>query len=208
MSTNFQCEYCNHYYASRNAYAQHVGRCIKTVICSSTEESSEDVSSMVSSVNKMLLDNEDFSHIDEFQIIQEENLPSVSEVSYKFENDQDYEGDISFSGRSSNMEECENFDEILPASLQSCENFDEILPASLRSCENILFASLRNYEELEEKPEVKRIREFPNEAYADLMTLVIENNLSNKARNAIIKFFNKHSDLPQSSPLPKNIETG
>ncbi|RHZ87464.1 hypothetical protein Glove_34g107 [Diversispora epigaea] len=40
------------------------------------------------------------------------------------------------------------------------------------------------------------------------MTLVIENNLSNKAGNAIIKFFNKHSDLPQSSPLPKNIETG
>ncbi|RHZ73023.1 hypothetical protein Glove_235g9 [Diversispora epigaea] len=40
------------------------------------------------------------------------------------------------------------------------------------------------------------------------MTLVIENNLSNKARNVIIKFFNKYSDLPQLSPLPKNIETG
>ncbi|RHZ86192.1 hypothetical protein Glove_54g77 [Diversispora epigaea] len=183
MSTNFQCEYYNHYYASRNAYAQHVGRCIKTVICSSTEESGEDVSSMVLSVNEMLLDNEDFSHIDKFQIIQEENLPSVSE-------------------------ECENFDEILLASLQSCENFDEILPASLRNCENFLSASLRSYEEPEEEPEVERIREFPNEAYADLMTLVIENNLSNKAGNAIIKFFNKHSDLPQSSPLPKNIETG
>ncbi|RHZ52168.1 hypothetical protein Glove_464g3 [Diversispora epigaea] len=210
MSTNFQCEYCNHYYASRNAYAQHVGRCIKTVICSSTEESGEDVLSMVSSVNEMLLDNEDFSHIDEFQIIQEENLPS------------DYEGDISFSGRSSNMEECENFDEILPASLRSCENFneilptslrscenfDEILPTSLRSCENFLSASLRSYDKPEEEPEVERIREFPNEAYADLMTLVIENNLSNKAGNAIIKFFNKYSDLPQSSPLPKNIETG
>ncbi|RHZ78432.1 hypothetical protein Glove_165g52 [Diversispora epigaea] len=159
---------------------------------------------MVSSVNEMLLDNEDFSHIDEFQIIQEENLPLVSEVSYKFENDQDYEGDISFSGRSSNMEECENFDEILPASLRSCENFDEILPASLRNCENFLSASLRSYNE----PEVESIREFPNEAYTDLMTLVIENNLSNKAGNAIIKFFNKHSDLSQLSPLPKNIETG
>jgi hypothetical protein len=156
----------------------------------------------------MSLDSADFSHIDEFQIIQEENLPSVSEVSYKFENDQDYEGDISFSGRSSNIEKCENFDEILPASLQSCENFDEILPASLRSCENFLSASLRSYDEPEEEPEVESIREFPNEAYADLMTLVIENNLSNKAGNAIIKFFNKHSDLSQSLPLPKNIETG
>jgi hypothetical protein len=106
------------------------------------------------------------------------------------------------------MEECENFDEILPASLRSCENFDEILPSSLRSCENFLSASLRNNDEPKEESEVERIREFPNEAYADLMTLVIENNLSNKAGNAIIKFFNKHSDLPQSSPLPKNIETG
>ena len=195
MSTNFQCEYCDHYYASRNAYSQHVMICMNTAI-SNTEESSEDASNIVSSVNEMLIDNEDFSRIDEFQIIREENLPPASEVSYKFENDQDYEGDISFSGRSSNMEECENFDEILPSSLRSCESIDEILSASLQS-----------YDESEE-PEVENIREFPNEAYADLMTLVIENNLSNKAGNAIIKFFNKHSDLPQSSPLPKNIETG
>ncbi|RHZ73184.1 hypothetical protein Glove_232g17 [Diversispora epigaea] len=40
------------------------------------------------------------------------------------------------------------------------------------------------------------------------MALVIENNLNNKAGNAIIKFFNKHSNLSQLSPLPKNIETG
>ncbi|RHZ80858.1 hypothetical protein Glove_131g28 [Diversispora epigaea] len=40
------------------------------------------------------------------------------------------------------------------------------------------------------------------------MALVIENNLNNKAGNAIIKFFNKHSDLSQLSPLPKNIKTG
>ncbi|RHZ45104.1 hypothetical protein Glove_691g6 [Diversispora epigaea] len=134
----------------------------------------------------MLLDNEDFK----------ENLPSVFEVSYKFENNQDYESDISFSRRLSNMEECENFDEILPASLRNCENFDEILSASLRSCENFLSAK--------EEPKVERIRKFSNEVYTDLMTLVIENNLSNKAKNVIIKFFN----LPQLSPFPKNIETG
>jgi hypothetical protein len=180
---------------------------MNTYIWSNTEESSEDVSNIVSSVKEMLTDNEDFSHIDGFQIIQEENLPSVSEVSQDYEGDKNYEGDISFSGISNNMEECENS----PASLQSCENFDEILPASLQSCKSIdefLSASLRSYDEPEEEPEVESIREFPNEAYADLMTLVIENNLSNKAGNAIIKFFNKHSDLSQSSPLPKNIETG
>jgi len=49
--------------------------------------------------------------------------------------------------------------------------------------------------------------EFPNEAYADLMTLVTNYKLNNKAGNAIIKFFNKYSNLPQS-PLPINIEKG
>ncbi|RHZ59857.1 hypothetical protein Glove_360g105 [Diversispora epigaea] len=126
----------------------------------------------------MSLDDEDFSRINEFQIIREEN----SQVFYQYESDQDYAGDISFGeiSHSSNIpEEYENFDEILPASLQS-----------------------------NEEPEVKNIKEFPNEAYTDLMALVIENNLNNKAGNAIIKFFNKYSDLSQLSPLPKNIETG
>ncbi|RHZ86978.1 hypothetical protein Glove_41g178 [Diversispora epigaea] len=39
------------------------------------------------------------------------------------------------------------------------------------------------------------------------MTLIIQHNLNNKAGNAIIRFFNKHSNLP-TSPLPKNIEQG
>ena len=63
--------------------------------------------------------------------------------------------------------------------------------------------SFRSYEE----PEVKDIKEFPNETYADLMKLVVENNLSNTVGNAIINFFNKHSNLSQS-PLPKNITAG
>jgi len=49
--------------------------------------------------------------------------------------------------------------------------------------------------------------EFPNEAYADLITLVTNYKLNNKAGNTIIKFFNKHSNVPQS-PLPINIEKG
>ncbi|RHZ68247.1 hypothetical protein Glove_296g5 [Diversispora epigaea] len=177
MSTSFQCPHCPRNFSTRNAYSQHVNRCINTVYLS-TEESSEDISDIVSSVNEMSLNDEDFSRINEFQIIREEN----SQVFYQYESDQDYAGDISFGeiSHSSNIpEEYENFDEILPASLQS-----------------------------NEEPEVENIKEFPNEAYADLMALVIENNLNNKAGNAIIKFFNKHSDLSQLSPLPKNIETG
>jgi hypothetical protein len=48
---------------------------------------------------------------------------------------------------------------------------------------------------------------FPNEAYADLMLLVTKHNLSNAAGNAIISFFNKHSNH-SISPLPKNIKQG
>ncbi|RHZ90108.1 hypothetical protein Glove_8g79 [Diversispora epigaea] len=119
MSTNFQCPHCPRNFSTRNAYSQHVNRCINTVYLS-TEESSEDISDIVSSVNEMSLDNEDFSRINEFQIIREEN----SQVFYQYESDQDYAGDISFGeiSHSSNIpEEYENFDEILPASLQSNE---------------------------------------------------------------------------------------
>src|SRR2546423_5464394 len=47
--------------------------------------------------------------------------------------------------------------------------------------------------------------EFPNEAYKDLMLLVTDYKLNNKAGNAVIRFFNKHSTLLKS-PLPKNIK--
>jgi hypothetical protein len=49
--------------------------------------------------------------------------------------------------------------------------------------------------------------EFPNEAYADLMVLVTKYKLSNAAGNAIISFFNKHSNHSKT-PLPKNIKQG
>ncbi|RHZ89147.1 hypothetical protein Glove_18g3 [Diversispora epigaea] len=55
--------------------------------------------------------------------------------------------------------------------------------------------------------ETETIPKFPNNTYSDLMTLIIQHNLNNKARNAIIRFFNKHSNLP-TSPLPKNIKQG
>jgi hypothetical protein len=64
---------------------------------------------------------------------------------------------------------------------------------------------LEEPESILEEPETRT--EFPNEAYADLMVLVTRHKLNNKASNAIIKFFNKHSNLA-TSPLPKNIEKG
>src|SRR5579859_4492157 len=67
------------------------------------------------------------------------------------------------------------------------------------------------FEESEEpevfEPESETYTKFPNDAYKDLMVLVTQHKLNNKAGNAIIKFFNKHSGL-STSPLPKNIEKG
>ncbi|RHZ84145.1 hypothetical protein Glove_85g145 [Diversispora epigaea] len=73
-----------------------------------------------------------------------------------------------------------------------------------------LSESLQNYTKksdinISKESEVE-IKEFSNKTYANLITLVTEHNFSNKAENAIIKFFNKHSNLSQL-PFSKNIET-
>ncbi|RHZ85687.1 hypothetical protein Glove_62g28 [Diversispora epigaea] len=173
MSVNFKCLYCDCYLSSRNAYSQHVKYCNELKELNiSTEESNNDISNTVSSINKISLDSNNFSQIEELQSIREENLPPVSEISYQYESDSNYT-EKSDTNMSNTLEEFE--------------------PKSLTLQDNI------------EQFEVE-IKEFPNEAYTDLMTLVTKHNLSNKAGNSIIKIFNRHSDLSQS-PLPKNIET-
>src|SRR5213082_910905 len=69
--------------------------------------------------------------------------------------------------------------------------------------EILFFDKFKNDLEIEDlkKPE------FPNEAYKDLMLLVTDHKLNNKAGNAVIHFFNKHSTLLKS-PLLKNIKNG
>ena len=75
---------------------------------------------------------------------------------------------------------------------------EDILEDNLESdLENILV----------EEIDSKEIASFPNEVYGDLMTLVTKHKLSNASGNAIIKFFNKHTNLA-TSPLPKSIKQG
>ena len=62
-------------------------------------------------------------------------------------------------------------------------------------------------ENILEEIDSKEIANFPNEAYGNLMELVTKYKLNNASGNAIIKFFNKHSNLA-SSPLPVSIEQG
>ena len=98
----------------------------------------------------------------------------------------------------------------------SMRNYEEVINMeesdNSQESNNILVES-DNVEESDNVDNVDNIEksdnanEFPNEAYADLMTLVTDYKLSNRAGNAIIKFFNKHSNVPQS-PLPINIEKG
>ena len=68
--------------------------------------------------------------------------------------------------------------------------------------EILFFDKFKNDLEIEDlkKPE------FPNEAYKDLMLLVTDHKLNNKAGNAVIRFFNKHLTLLKS-PLPKILKT-
>jgi hypothetical protein len=78
---------------------------------------------------------------------------------------------------------------------------------SIMSLENILESDILESDTLESDTLELANTEFPNEAYKDLMVLVTNYKLSNKAGNGIIQFFNKHSNLT-NSPLPKNIEIG
>ncbi|RHZ47672.1 hypothetical protein Glove_574g4 [Diversispora epigaea] len=126
--------------------------------------------------------NDDFNRIEERQSVQEiENLPSGLEITDLFEYG-DYDADASVS-----LEVISNIPE--HSNIECLQNED--LDVRSESSQN----------------EDSDVEEFPNESYANLMTLVTKYNLNNKVGNAIIKFFNKHSNL-SISPLPKNIETG
>src|SRR6266487_2477606 len=102
--------------------------------------------------------------------------------------------------------ECEGFHgEAQESSFNSNQSFEStesnlISEILMRSYEEVI-----NMEESDNSQESNNIlvesdnaNEFPNETYADLMTLVTDYKLSNKTGNAIIKFFNKHSNVPQS----------
>ena len=182
--TNFKCPYCDRYLSSRQAYSQHVNKCIKIYIISSDESNND-----TSDINDMSLDNEDLNQIEG---LLEENLLE----SYKFEEDENpnipsisQEGTLDNTGESNNFSEDYDIDQSKESDLEDFNNF-EVSP---------------NYEESNDQ--LEEVTRFPNEAYADLMELVIKHNLNNKAGNSIIKFFNKHSNL-STLPLPKNIETG
>jgi hypothetical protein len=101
-----------------------------------------------------------------------------------------------------------NFDNDLNDSILN--EFENTLQEYQELSEEI-FTNIENSEDIQnisdEDDLNQKYSEFPNEAYADLMALVTKYKLSNATGNAIISFFNKHSNL-SNSPLPKNIKQG
>jgi hypothetical protein len=194
MSGNFQCPLCKNFYKSNNGLSQHMNKC-KNIFDSSTEESNE-FSEIFSDVDDMSLDSEDSNRIEEFQNIPasgseiRENQPVTQDL-FEYE---EYYGDVSLSHSS-----------IIPNSEEMSQSIEEFRNSE-KSFQRIE-ESINSEESIEEEKSEIEIKEFPNEAYADLMTLVTKHNLNNKAGNEIIKFFNKHSNVP-NSPLPKNITAG
>src|SRR5213080_3251558 len=113
----------------------------------------------------------------------------INEGDQSFSNYSDQSISISEGGNQSMSEGGEQSMSISEVSFNEGSVFEDVL-------EDIL-------EESESEVNVN----YPNEAYGDLMALVTKHKLNNKTGNAIIKFFNKHSNLA-SSPLPVSIEQG
>ncbi|RHZ58028.1 hypothetical protein Glove_379g8 [Diversispora epigaea] len=165
MSTSYKCPYCNiRYFSNRNLYSQHVNRCINLY------DVSTEKSNTVSEVTDMLLDNDDFNRIEERQSVQEiENLPSGSKITDLFEYG-DYDADASVSLEViSNIPEC--FEEILFENVENLQNEDSNIERLQNEDLDVRSESSRN--------EDSDVEEFPNESYADLMTLYMDKmNLS------------------------------
>ncbi|RHZ85848.1 hypothetical protein Glove_59g123 [Diversispora epigaea] len=175
MSRNFKYTFCENYYSTLNGLSQHLKRC-KQTFYSSIEESNEEVSEIISDINDMSLDNEEFQSVLEGLPSSFKTRKNPSQDLYEFEECEEYDGDILLISQSNIIQDSEIIKE------SEIEEFRIV------------------------EPEIE-INEFPNEAYANLMTLVTKHNLNNKAGNTIIKFFNKHSNV-SVSPLLKNIVVG
>ncbi|KAF0443119.1 zn-finger domain-containing protein [Gigaspora margarita] len=130
----------------------------------------------------------------------ESNIANLSNDDNLSENLADMSFELKYNTFSKNLEVDPNtniLDEFENSSQGYRELSDDI------SVSTDYFEDIRNSSD----DENQEYDEFFNKAYADLMVLVTKYKLSNAARNAIISFFNKHSNHFKS-PLPRNIKQG
>ena len=187
MSSNFLCPFCNQYYSNLRGLVKHMNQCVEAFTNTESEIASD-----------IRLDSNEFRSV-ELQSIREEDLPNMTE-DHMQESDEEYTSLISQSN--SPNEQFKQFEEEF--SHHEKVTFEEVFSQDAISPEEEQeeIESLQSIEESEEN-----VKDFPNEAYADLMNLVVKYNVNNNTADAFIKFFNNHSNLSRS-PLPKNIKAG
>ncbi|RHZ89808.1 hypothetical protein Glove_9g242 [Diversispora epigaea] len=215
----FECLFCNCVLSSRSAYSQHVKRCSENYDSSSSEEiqnefdiitPEQDDNSKDNRNNEIIYISDDepmFSsrsnETSDIMQVEIDELPqSINSLTFeefasiRYEELASRELEFETDESKSKSDETETETESESKSDKTKFESDKIDNESDESEES---------ESAEEETET--IPKFPNNTYSDLMTLIIQHNLNNKAGNAIIRFFNKHSNLP-TSLLPKNIEQG
>ncbi|RHZ90255.1 hypothetical protein Glove_1g50 [Diversispora epigaea] len=187
----FACPFCNRILSNCSAYSQHVKKCSENYASSSSEEifiqNESDI--IIFSKNKDNQNNEIiYISDDEFRSSSRSNrindiIQSPASRELEFETE---ESKFEFDETESESDETET--ESNKTEFESDKTDNES-------------------DESEEFEETETIPKFSNNTYFDLMILIIQHNLNNKVGNAIMRFFNKYSNLP-TSPLPKNIEQG
>ncbi|RHZ50269.1 hypothetical protein Glove_502g47 [Diversispora epigaea] len=175
---SWKCDFCPQcIFITKTSYTNHIKQCLESI--NSSEELSLEIMMINSLESENLLNNEN-------------NFESIHKNSNENENE----------NNDSNNAETE--EESLTSNIShSSVLFFENMELSNSNAENYSFNNYtsNNNNICEEAEPI----EFPNNAYADLMAFVINYNLSNETTNAVIHFFNEHSNLPLS-PLPKNVK--
>ncbi|RHZ49800.1 hypothetical protein Glove_511g20 [Diversispora epigaea] len=218
----FECPFCNRVLSSRSAYSQHVKRCSENYD-SSSSSSSEEIQNEFDIITSEQNDNSEDNRNNEIIYISDDE-PMFSSRSNETSDIMQVEIDeLPQSINSLTFEEFASIRYEEPTSREPEFETDESKSKSDETetetdseskSDKTKFESDKTDNESDEseesesaEEETETIPKFPNNTYSDLMTLIIQHNLNNKARNAIIRFFNKPSNLP-TSLLPKNIEQG
>ena len=235
--SDFKCLFCSRTFATRNRLSKHMNTCVDTAIeiepivvnnpaqvCNdSIYPDTEQIDN--NDLSEIEIDNDFSAKIISFkdikfhstskdfkdkEFISNMDLDSTIAGSSVVSNMNDLSGSLSNmsfdldsikdNSNSFELDHTVNLLDGLESSLQEYQEFSNELLNNSAFTEDIRNSS--SDDDFDQKH-----NEFPNEAYADLMVLVTKHKLSNAAGNAIISFFNKHSNL-EASPLPKNIKQG
>ncbi|RHZ83933.1 hypothetical protein Glove_86g191 [Diversispora epigaea] len=197
----FACPFCNRVLSNRSAYSQHVKRCSENYASSSSEEifiqnesdiimSEQEDNSKDNRNNEIIYisDNESRSSPrsnrinDIIQIEIDERPQNIDSLTFEEHASIQYEEPASrepeFETEESKFESDETESESDETESKSDKTEFESDKTDNESDES------EEFESAEEETET--IPKFPNNTYSDLMTLIIQHNLNNKAENAII----------------------